>query len=87
MTMKFNPDRCPKCGGYAMGTGETIPGVAMMSREDDGTFEYDGETEVGWDGQTTDTSDDGKVELWCGGWHSWFAELLTAKAEAIGGAL
>lgn len=53
---------CPRCGGELKGTVENVPGVALatFTRNADGTVEteYVGETEIDWDGQTTETLED-----------------------------
>jgi hypothetical protein len=64
--LKFDPPACPKCGADWFGTVETIPGnVAHLIRAGDGAYEYDGTTDINYDGQTTDTAADGGVVVFC----------------------
>ena len=57
---------CPTCGGPPEGTVDTIPAIARLIQLDDGTFEYEGDTRVCWNGQTTNTDMWGCAVLWCG---------------------
>lgn len=80
--MIFTPHACPKCGEPANGVSENVPGVALMTYYEDGEeFEYDGETRMGWDGQTMQLDNEGKAELWCENGHSW-AATIGEEAEA-----
>lgn len=75
--MKFTPCNCLECGEPLMGTVETVPGVALMDQDqdEDGHFEYSGETKIFWEGQTTDVLDDGKWLVQCENGHEWAAEV------------
>ena len=44
-------------GSMIRGTLETITGCALISFNDDGSWDYDGETDVWWDEQRTLTKD------------------------------
>lgn len=76
--MRFENPNCPECGESLKGTGELVPGTALMSQDDDGEWEYDGSTEMCWDGQTTETDKDGRVELWCRNGHCWHSAIVEA---------
>ncbi len=67
--------RCPRCGQQARGTVETVPGIARLSFAADGTAEYDGETELYWDGQETVHNPAGQVLLQCPEGYEWFTEV------------
>lgn len=51
--MKISPDKCPECGACIEGTCETLTGVALLFQNDDGTYEYNGQTDIHWNGQKT----------------------------------
>ena len=70
--MRFDPIKCPECHELAIGSVETVPGIALFMVFDDGV-EYDGMTKIYWDGQTTDRDEDGKALLQCCNDHTWFA--------------
>lgn len=78
--MRFNPWKCPECGKPAAGTLETIPGMALLTFDENGEAEYDGETKVYWDGQTTVTKTTAELDeaclLQCPNGHEWPAEQL-----------
>ena len=71
--MRFDPWRCPECGQAARGTQETTPGLALLMFDDEGQAEYEGETKMDWNNQTTDVDDRGQVTLECPDWHRWQA--------------
>ena len=60
------PVRCTRCHGTHVGTEEALSGTALVSGYDPqtGEFEY-AETIVDFDSSTTQTSDDGRVVLFC----------------------
>jgi hypothetical protein len=72
--MKFEKGKCPKCGEPVRGTMDLIPGIAWVSELDaDGCQEYEGETEMDWDGQRTRTHG-GKLMVICSNYHTWFTK-------------
>ena len=75
--MRFSPDICPSCGKHAIRTIDSVPALALMDRDADGDYEYSNESKMCWDGQTTETDDEGRWLLDCGE-HSWYAELIEA---------
>ena len=69
--MKFDPHKCPGCGGNARGTLDNITGTALMYLDVDGEYEWLGETEVDWDSQESDVLK-GKVNLQCADCRGWW---------------
>lgn len=52
--MKLLIPKCPQCGNPAVGTVDTVPGVALFDgNPSTGEVNYAGTTEVDWDGQET----------------------------------
>jgi len=68
--MKWDIEKCPTCGEEVSGTLETVHGQALVTKQDDGSFEYSGQTRVFWDGQET-LQKDGKDVLMCENGHEW----------------
>jgi hypothetical protein len=73
--MRFTPDVCPDCGEPIYGTCDMIPGAALLTANDDGTFDYSGETDVFWDGQTTNEAGEDRVWVQCHNGHEWKAAI------------
>jgi hypothetical protein len=73
--MRFDPSTCPACGQPAQGTLETIPGLARLIFDEQGDAQYLGQTDVCWDAQTPDRTDDGRAVLVCPGGHAWPAHM------------
>lgn len=69
--MRFEPWHCPTCGAVARGTQETIPGIALLTFDDEGDADYEGTTEVDWDGQATVVDRAGNAMLCCSAGHTW----------------
>lgn len=65
--MRFNPNTCPRCGSPFEGQLDVIPGVALMTQFEDGSYEWTGTTDVHWDGQMPERPDgnERKVILVC----------------------
>jgi hypothetical protein len=80
--MRIQPANCPVCGEIAHGTLDTIPGVALLMPNEDSSFDWAGETEVFWDGQTTDLDAEGRATVRCSNGHSWEATLVYEDREA-----
>lgn len=72
--MRLLTPTCPECGEPAQWTVDCIPGGALIDLDEDGTFEYAGETKMFWDGQTTETDEEGRLLVGCGE-HEWFSEV------------
>jgi hypothetical protein len=73
--MRFDPCKCPECGGPPTATCDLVPGNALLQDLGDGEFDYAGETKMCWDGQYTETDDDGKLHLMCENSHFWSAAV------------
>ena len=74
--MKFEKLHCPSCGKPATSTWDNVPGQAILSEPDEnGEVDYVGETEMFWDGQTTDETDEGFL-MGCDCGESWRSKLL-----------
>lgn len=71
--MKYEPDKCPECGGEPVGTVESLLGLAGLMPDDQGGYEYSGYTDVWWDDQRTVVDDQGRVALQCEAHHQWDA--------------
>jgi hypothetical protein len=54
---------------------ESIPGLARLPFNEDGSAEYAGGTDVCWDGQTTVRDKQGQVRLMCASGHEWSASM------------
>jgi len=73
--MRFNPFQCPECNEPARGTVEIIHGLALLIFDEEGNADYEGETKVDWDSQTSLTDDRGRVTLECPSGHQWQASV------------
>lgn len=72
--MTFKTLNCPTCDEPAKGTYDRIPGIALFSTPDeDGSVDYEGETEIDWDGQITVTNKKGESLLICPNCHIWYS--------------
>lgn len=71
--MIFKTPKCPTCGELAIGTADTIPGIALLNLGENGEAEWEGTTNVCWDGQTVDRDKIGDLILTCGS-HEWASE-------------
>jgi hypothetical protein len=73
--MKITPSICPKCGERVRGTADLIPGICLVMEDEDGSFDYRGETKVYWDGQYTETDSSGRATVCCVDGHEWLATI------------
>ena len=80
MAMKFDRPRCPECGELAWGMLEQVPGLALLLFDEDGRAEYDGETKMFWDDQTTCRDEGGRITLECPNGHRWPAGQVEGDA-------
>ncbi len=78
MPFKFDPPRHPEFGTEPRGTVETVSGCALFS-EENGTYDWDGETDVWWDEQRTVEDKDGRVQLIDRQGHTWWAKMIEVK--------
>lgn len=69
--MRMNPWKCPECGQAARGTVEVIRGLALLIFDEQGEADYEGETKVDWDSQTSLVDARGLVTLECPRGHQW----------------
>ena len=80
---------CPYCNSPAIGSDETIPGVALFGEPDAKgdvvQVDYFGETEVDWDRQRQLVDEIGRVSLVCQDRHRWWArrEDLAQEGKAV----
>ncbi len=66
---------CPECGAPVDGTWEVVPGIALVDRQPDGSFDYVGETKMIWDEQKTAKSPHGLAVVICHHGHTWETEV------------
>ena len=71
--MRFNPWKCPECDQTATGTVELIRGLALLMFDEQGDADYEGETKVDWDSQTSLLDARDQVTLECPNGHQWQA--------------
>ena len=76
--MKYKPDRCPECGQEPAYILERLLGLAMLEPDDQGGYDYTGDTEVLWDEQDTIIDFKGRVALQCSKYHEWEAFYLAS---------
>lgn len=90
--MRLGKPNCPECGQPARGTLELIHGCAEFSQHGADLFDYDGYTDVFWDGQMTCRQDNSReygpdnlhIAL-CRNGHEWSTSIdeveVTEKAD------
>ena len=71
--MRFKPWKCPECDEAAAGTVELIRGLALLMFDEQGDADYEGETKVDWDSQTSLPDAHNQVTLECPNGHQWQA--------------
>lgn len=72
--MRFVPNCCPECKAPPESIREVLYGEALLLEpDDDGETDYEGETKVDWNSQTTDCDAEGNVQLTCPNGHVWEA--------------
>lgn len=74
--MRWEDEKCPDCGGDIYGTLESLQGVALIIRDGDGDFAYEGYTEICWDAQEIIQDDEGRDCLTCEKGHEWHSKRL-----------
>lgn len=52
--MRYAIPHCPECGKVVAGERDYTPGLALVMQLEDGSFEYEGETDMYWDGQVNE---------------------------------
>lgn len=79
--MKLKVPLCPECNEPAIGTLETLQGVANFGSEPVGDWgapidvEYGGDTDIWWNSQKSVRNDKGETEVTCENDHTWFTEI------------
>lgn len=74
--MKWENPNCPECGKLVEGTLEQLQGEALVEPDGDGEFQYQGETKVFWDAQTTMQVEREDVLL-CPNGHEWHSKRIS----------
>jgi hypothetical protein len=77
MTMTFDLPRCPVCGELALGTLETVSGIALLVFDENDEAQYEGETKIDWNNQVTCRDPDGRLTLECSSGHRWQTRLAS----------
>lgn len=72
--MRIKTPKCPECGKELRGTVEEVTGVALVSDQGDGDYQYDGETDMDWNTQVSVKDQKGRMLLNCGE-HEWYSEV------------
>ncbi len=74
--MKWENMTCPECGETPVGTIEVLYGVASFNAQnEDGSFDYYGETDIWWDNQKT-LQVEGLDVLTCNNHHEWHTKRI-----------
>lgn len=88
-TKKTTQIRCPKCRNTNhLGTVEWVSGVADITKiQADGTFVYDGGTDIDWNSQMTQTDPQGHPLMHCHNCSTeWFELSLIGEVfQMVGG--
>ena len=71
MPMKYDVSRCSICGETAIGTLESVPGLALLVFNERGEAEYAGETKLDWNNQINLRDSEDRVTLACRNGHQW----------------
>jgi hypothetical protein len=71
--VRFQPDKCPECAEEPAGTVEKVHGLATLTPDGQGGYDYSGHTEVWWNDQQSVTDGEGRVLLQCARQHEWYA--------------
>lgn len=84
----FDPPKHPTKNTDPRGTLETLKGVAEFKQYEDGSFEYEGNTDVWWDEQKTVSKERRRhgrdvqlVKLVDADGDEWWAERIEVKVE------
>ena len=81
--MKLAEPKCPNCGLGAVGTVEQVPGISYFNRSPcRGSVEYQGDTELCWEGQKTEQLPDGRSQVICKNDHTWYT-VIDLELEKI----
>jgi hypothetical protein len=78
--MKYTVSRCPTCGGLPVAELNTVPVFASLVENDDGGFDYSGNSEVDWNSQEPWLDEDGLTVVHCAEHHSWETDVESEPA-------
>lgn len=74
--MRLDSPLCPECGEPAIGTLDTIQGVAMFDGDPSkGLVEYSGGTKISWDTQQVRHDNQGQVFVTCDNADTWWSRI------------
>ena len=73
--MKYTVSKCPTCGGLPVAERNTVPVFAGLVENDDGGFDYSGNSKVDWNAQQTWLDEDGFAVVGCAEHHSWETDV------------
>ena len=69
--MKYAVSKCPTCGGPPVAEVNTVPVLAGLVENEDGGFDYSGNSKVDWNAQQAWLDEDGFMVVHCAEHHSW----------------
>jgi hypothetical protein len=69
--MKYTVSRCPTCGGTPVAELNRVPVFAGLIENDDGGFDYSGNSKVDWNAQEAWLHVNGLTAVHCAGRHWW----------------
>ena len=78
--MRFTPWKCPECNQAAKSTVELIRGLALLMFDEEGDADYEGETKVDWDSQTSLLDARNQVTLECPNGHTRRSPATTPRS-------
>ena len=78
--MKYTVSNCPTCGGLPVAEVNRVPVLAGLIENDDGGFDYSGNSKVDWNAQEAWLDEDGLTVVHCAGLHSWSTEVESEPA-------
>lgn len=81
MSFKLKTPKCPECGEIAHQVEETLMTKASIDENEDGTFDYAGDSEVDWDSQEPARDGSGNVTLFCECGTSWASGMVEEGQE------
>ena len=73
--MKYTVNRCPACGGPPVAELNTVPVLAGLVENEDGGFDYSGNSKVDWNAQQAWLDGDGFTVVRCAEHHSWETDV------------
>ena len=73
--MKYTVSRCPTCGGPPVAEFNTVPVFAGVVENEDGGFDYSGNSKVDWNAQQAWLDEDGLMVVHCAEHHSWETDV------------